>query len=285
VSDMNIRYYHLDHLGTPRLITGPHGSLIARHAYLPFGGQLSPTTQEHPRREDPMKFTGHERDAVTGLDYMHARYYSGGLGRFLSVDPVWATGKALKGPQRWNRYAYVINNPLRYNDPDGRETNPVTGTSGISDAELRHDGKGTYNYPRANASGIHGAADIAVPLNTPLFAPISGIVTLGHDPAKGGHWIRITGQTDDGKTIAVHMSHLAAPPNVKKDSQVLEGQPNIALSGNSGNAKGTPPHVHVAVFIDGKRIKPQPWFAANPSRNVYAEKKAAVTADEVRPQR
>jgi RHS repeat-associated protein len=119
VSDMNIRYYHLDHLGTPRLITGPHGSLIARHAYLPFGGQLSPTTQEHPRREDPMKFTGHERDAVTGLDYMHARYYSGGLGRFLSVDPV-ISKAAMRSPQLWNRYPYVGNNPMNRVDPDGR---------------------------------------------------------------------------------------------------------------------------------------------------------------------
>jgi RHS repeat-associated protein len=121
VSDMNIRHYHLDHLGTPRLITGPHGSLIARHAYLPFGGQLSPTTQEHPRREEPMKFTGHERDAVTGLDYMHARYYSGGLGRFLSVDPVLELERATKAPQQWNRYGYVLNNPMRWTDPTGRD--------------------------------------------------------------------------------------------------------------------------------------------------------------------
>jgi RHS repeat-associated protein len=58
---------------------------------------------------------------VTGLDYMHARYYSGGLGRFLSVDPVMAIGRNIRTPQRWNRYSYVSNNPLAFIDPDGRE--------------------------------------------------------------------------------------------------------------------------------------------------------------------
>lgn len=54
-----------------------------------------------------MKFTGHERDSES-LDYMNARYYDPNLGRFLSVDPVLDQKKALKEPQRWNRYAYVI---------------------------------------------------------------------------------------------------------------------------------------------------------------------------------
>ena len=45
-----------------------------------------------------------------------------GLAGFLSVDPVLDIKKNLPEPQRWNRYAYVLNNPLRYTDPDGRET-------------------------------------------------------------------------------------------------------------------------------------------------------------------
>ncbi|HSP14398.1 MAG TPA: RHS repeat-associated core domain-containing protein [Thermoanaerobaculia bacterium] len=43
-----------------------------------------------------------------------------GLGRFLSVDPAMDIKKALAEPQRWNRYAYVMNNPLRYTDPTGK---------------------------------------------------------------------------------------------------------------------------------------------------------------------
>ena len=50
------------------------------------------------------------------LDYMHARYCSPWWGRFLTVDPV---GGNPKNPQSWNRYAYVLGNPLKYIDPDG----------------------------------------------------------------------------------------------------------------------------------------------------------------------
>jgi len=47
---------------------------------------------------------------------MHARYYSSWESRFLSVDPAQADPK---NPQSWNRYGYVLNNPLILIDPDG----------------------------------------------------------------------------------------------------------------------------------------------------------------------
>jgi uncharacterized protein RhaS with RHS repeats len=52
---------------------------------------------------------------------MHARYYNPQWGRFLSVDPVLDVKGAIRKPQAWNRYSYVMNNPVRYTDPDGRE--------------------------------------------------------------------------------------------------------------------------------------------------------------------
>jgi hypothetical protein len=42
-------------------------------------------------------------------------------GRFLSVDPVLNLKRALREPQNWNRYAYVMNNPLKYTDPTGKD--------------------------------------------------------------------------------------------------------------------------------------------------------------------
>jgi RHS repeat-associated protein len=60
---------------------------------------------------------GNESDDT--LDYMHARYYSGTLGRFLSLDPINAADAPVK-PQHWNRYAYAFNSPLAYSDPTGR---------------------------------------------------------------------------------------------------------------------------------------------------------------------
>ncbi len=64
---------------------------------------------------------GHLRDAESGNDYAGARYYSSARGRWLGVDPVLGD---LANPQRLNRYAYVLNNPINYLDPDGRGEEP-----------------------------------------------------------------------------------------------------------------------------------------------------------------
>jgi RHS repeat-associated protein len=109
-------HFHLNHLGTPLLITDAEGGTEALHSYYPFGEELT-----FDADTERMKFTGHERDLneagqTDDLDYMHARYCSPLLGRFLSVDPL---GGDLWLPQTWNRYAYVLGNPLNYIDPFG----------------------------------------------------------------------------------------------------------------------------------------------------------------------
>ena len=59
-----------------------------------------------------------ERDNETALDYFSARFYASLQGRFTSADPLIASGRASM-PQSWNRYAYVLNNPLNLIDPSG----------------------------------------------------------------------------------------------------------------------------------------------------------------------
>lgn len=143
ITPARTEHYTVDHLGTPRLITGdnitPGPEVRSEHYYFAFGEEW--TIPGQAVNGGTLKFTGHERDDdLLGqprgtLDYMHARYYSANLGRFLSVDPhgFWdlqsgseddqrAFRRYIAEPQRWNRYAYVQNNPLRYIDPDGRES-------------------------------------------------------------------------------------------------------------------------------------------------------------------
>ena len=47
---------------------------------------------------------------------MGARWYDPALGRFISPDPI---VPQLGNPQTLNRYAYALNNPVKYNDPTG----------------------------------------------------------------------------------------------------------------------------------------------------------------------
>jgi RHS repeat-associated protein len=135
-----VRYFHPDHLGTPRLVTDGSGNGLVAHTYFPYGQEATSPTGDAQR----LKFTAQERDlfATTGanpaaddLDYFHARVRSPLVGRFLSVDPISQSVLARRSPQAWNRYAYAAGNPIRYVDPTGRaiedETQTETCDSGI----------------------------------------------------------------------------------------------------------------------------------------------------------
>lgn len=116
VSPSGTKHYTLDHLGSPRLITGAAGQVLGVQTFDPLGGGGTSDGGF-------LQFTGQERDAamVGGSadlpDHFHARQYDR-WGRFLSVDP----GKDWnqKQPQSWNRYVYVRDNPLKYADPTGK---------------------------------------------------------------------------------------------------------------------------------------------------------------------
>jgi RHS repeat-associated protein len=129
-------YLTPDSLGTPRVVTDSTGTVKARHDYLPFGEEITASvgartaSQGYVVDSIRQKFTGHERDNETGLDYAQARYYSSSQGRFTSIDPLRESGKPSL-PQSWNRFSYVLNNPLCLVDPNG--------LSATSPHELGHD--------------------------------------------------------------------------------------------------------------------------------------------------
>ena len=107
-SDGTIRYYHADALGSIIALTDETGQIRTQYNYSPFGeteliGDLS---------DNPFQYTGRENDN-TGLYYYRARYYSPGLKRFVSEDPIGLLGGDV------NYYVYVWNSPLRWIDPFG----------------------------------------------------------------------------------------------------------------------------------------------------------------------
>ena len=125
-----VRDVHVDHLGSTRFVTDSNGQLVAGESssgtkYWPFGNLVVKRALD-----ERLAFTGHERDddgttaGEADFDYMHARYYSPSLGRFLSLDP--SDGEP-ELPQSWNRYVYVRNNPVAMRDADGRDPEMVVG--------------------------------------------------------------------------------------------------------------------------------------------------------------
>ncbi len=150
-------YLTADTLGSTRLLTDELGGVKQRTDYLPFGDVITASPTQGGGRQvitdgaaqttfalaggPTQKFTGKERDAETGLDYMDFRYYGGAQGRFMSPDPFMASAN-VADPQSWNRYVYARNNPLRYNDPLGLYPSPAyncsdTQSSCLNDEQRR----------------------------------------------------------------------------------------------------------------------------------------------------
>ncbi|GIU78544.1 MAG: hypothetical protein KatS3mg005_1782 [Bryobacteraceae bacterium] len=179
-------YLTADPLGSTRLVTSSTGAERRCLDYLPFGEQMTQgmggrgacyTSANEPR----VKFTGKERDAETGLDYFGARYFSGAQGKFNSPDPVDHPSKSSFGydgflaePQRWNLYAYALNNPLRYIDENGAEAAsiPLGGNRYFVGGQI-------ITVPqRSFREQIALAAAPAVGLAAAIFAPEAGIAGL-----------------------------------------------------------------------------------------------------------
>ena len=126
IKDNVFTYMHSDHLGSPAAGTDEDGNIVFTERYTPYGEALV-----NPAANDNQSgFTGHIKDADTGLNYMQARYYDPNVGRFLSIDPV--TFLDTGNPNFFNRYTYAFNDPINVIDPTGMAGCSDTGSQGLS---------------------------------------------------------------------------------------------------------------------------------------------------------
>ena len=104
--------------------------------YDPFGNPLDTNVASNHRA----RYTDHERDAFSGLNYMKGRYQMADNGRFNRPDPMrdWDW----QNPQSINLYEYVRNDPMNGHDP--------TGFAGMSE---------TVDDQRAGQAVVHAFAD------------------------------------------------------------------------------------------------------------------------------
>ena len=103
-------YYLTDNLGSTNVLTNQTGAVIETTKYYPYGQVRAGGTSSK------FLYTGQENDPETGLDYYNSRYYDAHLQRFIQPDSVLPN---VYDPQQLNRYSYVRNNPVTYNDPSG----------------------------------------------------------------------------------------------------------------------------------------------------------------------
>ncbi|HNT78272.1 MAG TPA: RHS repeat-associated core domain-containing protein [Anaerolineae bacterium] len=108
-----LTYLHSDHLGSASLATNSTGGVVNTMRYTAYGLARPGGTMVTDRR-----FTGQRYEAGLGLYDYNARFYDPLLGRFLAADTIVPNPA---NPQSLNRYAYALNNPLRYIDPSGHK--------------------------------------------------------------------------------------------------------------------------------------------------------------------
>jgi RHS repeat-associated protein len=112
-TSQTIRYRHYDWLGSARFESNTGQQKYGDVAYAPFGESYDMSGTPY------LSFTGQQQDTVSGLFDFAYREYNPIEGRWISPDPAGAGASDPATPQSWNRYAYVLNNPLSNTDPTG----------------------------------------------------------------------------------------------------------------------------------------------------------------------
>ncbi len=111
-----VYYLHGDHLGSTSLSTNSSGQEVtgSRTLYYPYGEER--WSASGGTLTTDYAFTGQRKERGIGLYDYNARFYDPYLNRFISADTIIPDPA---DPQSFNRYSYVLGNPIRYTDPSG----------------------------------------------------------------------------------------------------------------------------------------------------------------------
>ena len=108
-TEITVRHYHCDHLGTPIALTDEKQNIVWAARLDPWGN----VEQEYnPESIDqPIRLPGQHQDKDTGLYYNRHRYYDPSIGAYINQDPIGWRGGA-------HHYGYP-RNPNEWIDPLG----------------------------------------------------------------------------------------------------------------------------------------------------------------------
>jgi len=122
------QYYLGDNLGNTRVTLGTKtGAAVVyqQDDYYPFGLEISRGTVTNPKNE--YLYNKKElQEEFSEYDY-GARFYDPVIGRWTTVDPL------AEKDRKWSPYGYVLDNPVRFEDPDGMVWADPTKDKAIAD--------------------------------------------------------------------------------------------------------------------------------------------------------
>jgi len=127
-SASNYYFLHRDYLGSILMISDKNGAIKEKRHFDAWGNivklQDGIGNDLSSFKIIDRGYTGHEHLLGVGLIHMNGRLYDPMLHRFLAPD------NYIQDPyntQNYNRYGYVLNNPLMYTDPSGEVAEWVAG--------------------------------------------------------------------------------------------------------------------------------------------------------------
>lgn len=120
----------------------------------------------------------------------------------------------------------------------------------------------------------HEGIDIFAKRGTPVRSSTEGIVMQVGANRLGGLVVWVTGPGGQRHYYA----HLERYADVEAGTRIEAGR-LLGYVGNTGNARGTPPHLHYGVYDVGRAINPYPLLRAEPAAVMEGKAgKAAVEA-------
>ncbi|MFA9487897.1 MULTISPECIES: M23 family metallopeptidase [unclassified Mannheimia] len=109
----------------------------------------------------------------------------------------------------------------------------------------------SWHSPRSGGRK-HEGVDIFAPRGTPIRSTTSGLVVRISTNKLGGKVVSIM----TGRTVHYY-AHLEDYGNISRHQWIEQGE-IIGTVGDSGNAKGTPPHLHYGIYTPSGAINPYP---------------------------
>lgn len=236
------KYLLADNLGSTHVILNGLAEVEQTLAFDPWGMRMNVGDSSAVNSVTNRGYTGHEMDDEVGLINMNARVYDPYLGRFLSADPVLPDASDM---QQFNRYSYVINNPLKYTDPTGNSFCIVARQS-CEPEPLPSSGGGFTICGGASASGIFvgGCNGPVSPFNGG-FTGAGGMNTVLYLAYQG-----VFAQDDVG--IALYFTDLRGMENAIRntDETPTEGGGDNTSVGSVGTGVGFLNAEEVAEFVN-----------------------------------
>jgi murein DD-endopeptidase MepM/ murein hydrolase activator NlpD len=119
----------------------------------------------------------------------------------------------------------------------------------------------TWQAPRGT-DRLHEGQDIFAPKGTPIYSATSGYVYKVGENNLGGQTVSVIGAGGRVYYYA-HLDRYA--PGIEEGDRVTT-KTLLGYVGTTGNAQGTPPHLHFGVYTANGAINPLPMIVDRPSQ-------------------